>query len=74
LAEISAEMRYLCNIFTGNVIFKVLEIRTSLPSLSANIEDRIFNKHGRWKSDRAKDGYVKENIQKRLSVPKHLVI
>ena len=41
---------------------------------SANIEDRIFNKHDRWKSDRAKDGYVKENIQKRLSVTKNLVI
>lgn len=41
---------------------------------SANIEDRIFKKHGRWKSDRAKDGYVKENIQERLSVTKNLGI
>ena len=49
-------------------------LRSATAAASANIEDRIFNKHGRWKSDRAKDGYVKENIQKRLSVTKNLVI
>ena len=29
---------------------------------AAGINDRIFQKHGRWKSDKAKDGYVKENL------------
>jgi hypothetical protein len=29
---------------------------------AAGIDDRLFKKHGRWKSDKAKDGYVKENI------------
>lgn len=41
---------------------------------SANVEDRIFKKHGRWKSDRAKDGYVKENLSERLSVTKKIGI
>ncbi|XP_071140495.1 integrase/recombinase xerD homolog [Mytilus edulis] len=39
---------------------------------ASKIEDRIFKKHGRWKSDRAKDGYVKENLEERLSVTKNL--
>ena len=26
----------------------------------AGIEDRLFKKHGRWKSEKAKDGYVKK--------------
>ncbi|XP_071133514.1 uncharacterized protein [Mytilus edulis] len=41
---------------------------------NAHVEDRIFKKHGRWKSDRAKDGYVKENISERLTVTKNLGI
>ena len=41
---------------------------------AAHVEDRLFKKHGRWKSDRAKDGYVKENISERLSVSKKLGI
>ena len=39
---------------------------------AAGIEDRIFKKHGRWKSDKAKDGYVKESLEERLSVTKNL--
>lgn len=41
---------------------------------SAQIEDRLFKKHGRWKTDKAKDGYVKENITQRLLVTKNLGI
>jgi hypothetical protein len=36
--------------------------------------DRLFRIHGRWKSDKAKDGYVLENLQKRLSVSQNLGI
>ncbi|XP_052061441.1 uncharacterized protein LOC127701553 isoform X1 [Mytilus californianus] len=38
----------------------------------AGIDDRLFKKHGRWKSDKAKDGYVKESILNKLSVSKNL--
>ena len=41
---------------------------------TAHVEDRLFKKHGRWKTDRAKDGYIKENISERLSVTKNLGI
>ena len=30
--------------------------------------DRLFKKHGRWRSEKAKDGYVSENIEQLLSV------
>ena len=32
----------------------------------------LFKRHGRWKSDRAKDGYVKDNINSLLSVSRSL--
>lgn len=41
---------------------------------AAGIDDRLFKKHGRWKSDKAKDGYVKESITDRLLVSKNLGI
>jgi hypothetical protein len=41
---------------------------------AAGVEDKLFKKHGRWKSDRATDGYVKESISDRLTVSKNLEI
>jgi hypothetical protein len=35
---------------------------------NAVINDRLFQKHGRWASDFAKDGYVCENINEKLLV------
>ena len=32
------------------------------------ITDRLFKRHGRWRSENAKDGYVKDALQSRLSV------
>lgn len=43
-------------------------------SASAGVKDRLFKKHGRWRSDSAKDGYVKEDIKEKLSVTKQLGI
>jgi hypothetical protein len=34
--------------------------------------DRLFKRFGRWKSDRAKDGYVHESIKQMLAVPEAL--
>ena len=39
---------------------------------SAGIPDRLFKRHGRWKSETAKDGYVKDSEGARLSVSKGL--
>lgn len=36
--------------------------------------DRLFKRHGRWQSENAKDGFVKDNFQSSLSVSKSLGI
>ena len=41
---------------------------------NAGVPDRLFKRHGRWKSELAKDGYVKDSVVKRLSVSKSLGI
>ena len=39
---------------------------------NAGVPDRAFKRHGRWKSETAKDGYVKDSTEYRLSVSKQL--
>jgi len=39
---------------------------------NAGINDRLFKKHGRWASDTAKEGYVCENINEKLSLTQNL--
>ena len=39
---------------------------------NAGINDRLFKKHGRWKTDNAKDGYVAEDLNAVLSVSRNL--
>ena len=36
------------------------------------LPERLFKRHGRWRSERAKDGYVKDPLEKRLRVSKSL--
>ena len=38
----------------------------------AGIPDRIFKRHGRWKSENAKDGYVEDRLSERLAVSQKL--
>ena len=35
---------------------------------SYGVSDRVFKRHGRWKSELAKDGYVKADLAEMLSV------
>ena len=39
---------------------------------NADVPDRLFKRHGRWQSDKAKDGYVKDNVTRLLSVSRAL--
>ena len=39
---------------------------------NAKVLDRCFKRHGRWKSENAKDGYIKDNVESRLEVSKSL--
>ncbi len=41
---------------------------------ASGVSDRLFKKHGRWKSETAKDGYVRESISEKLSVTQNLGI
>jgi len=40
----------------------------------AGVPDRLFKRHGRWSSDRAKDGYVKDSVASLLEVSQGLGI
>ena len=39
---------------------------------NSNINDRVWKRHGRWKSDSSKDEYVVDSVDKRLQVSKNL--
>ena len=54
--------------------FGLHSFRAGGASLAANagVPDRLFKRHGRWKSESAKDGYVKDSLQSRLQVSKGL--
>ena len=38
----------------------------------AGVPDRLFKRHGRWKSESAKDGYVEDSVAARMAVSKSL--
>ena len=40
----------------------------------AGVPDRLFKQHGRWSSETAKDGYVEDSTENRLSVSKNIGI
>ena len=41
---------------------------------NAGVQDRLFLRHGRWKTVSAKNGYVEDNVDSRLSVSRMLGI
>ena len=49
-------------------------LRSGGASLAAynGVSDRLFKRHGRWKSDKAKDGYIEDSLESLLSVTKNL--
>ena len=51
-----------------------LRLGGATAAANAGINDRLFKRHGRWRSDKAKDGYVKDNLEALLSVSKSLEI
>ena len=49
-------------------------LRSGGASLAAynGVSDKLFKRHGRWKSDRAKDGYIEDSLESLLSVSNNL--
>jgi len=41
---------------------------------NAGVADRLFQRHGRWKSVSAKNGYIEDNLKSRLLVSQRLGI
>jgi len=39
---------------------------------NAGVPNRLFKRHGQWKSENVKDGYIKDSIESRLQVSKKL--
>ena len=56
--------------------FGVHSLRAGGATAAANagVPDRLFKRRGRWKSETAKDGYVKDNLAERLTVTKNIGI
>ena len=55
-------------------IFGLHSLRSGGATAAANlgVKDRLFQKHGRWKSEKVKNSYVHEDIKTLLSVSKNL--
>ena len=54
--------------------FGLHSLRSGGASAAANhgVKDRLFKRHGRWKTESVKDGYVKDDLNKLLSVTSNL--
>lgn len=39
---------------------------------NASVKDRLFKRHGRWRSETAKDGYIEDSVAERLIVSQSL--
>ena len=59
----------LANISLDSKKFGLHSFRSGGASAAANlgVNDRLFEKHGRWKSDKVKDRYVHEDTESKLS-------
>ena len=55
-------------------LFGLHSLRAGGASAAANagVSDRLFKRHGRWRTDRAKDGYIKASLESLRSVSKSL--
>ena len=63
-------LNLLANIGLDRKKFGLHSLRSGGASVAANlgVNDRLFKKHGRSKSDKVKDSYFHEDIQSKLSV------
>ena len=54
--------------------FGLHSLRSGGASAAANhgVKDRLFKRHGRWKSESVKDGYIKDDLKELLSVTSNL--
>ena len=61
--------------FVGDISkYCIHSLRAGGATVAANsgLADRLFKRHGRWKSETAKDGYILDSLSSKLSVSKSL--
>ena len=58
----------------GEVDIGLHSLRSGGATVAANsdVDDRCLKRHGRWKTDSSKDGYIVDSVEKRLLVSKSL--
>ena len=61
---------YISEITTTPENFGLHSLRSGGASAAANngISDRLISKQGRWSSEKARNGYIKDGVVKRLTV------
>ena len=54
--------------------FGLHSLRAGGATASANngVPDHLFKRHGRWKTDSAKDGYIEDSVKQRLTVSQQI--
>ena len=64
----------ICRVGLAPEKYGVHSLRAGGATAAANagVPDRAFKRHGRWKSENAKDGYVKDTLEYKLNVTKSL--
>ena len=45
-----------------------LRVGGATAAAKSGVPDRLFKRHGRWKNENAKDGYVEDPLSERLAV------
>ena len=59
---------------TANISLHSFRAGGATAAANAQVPDRCWKRHGRWRSDSAKDGYVEDSIDNRLLVSQSLGI
>ena len=59
---------------TKNFCLHSLRSGGATAAASNNVPDRLIKEHGRWRSDFAKDGYIKDIVNTQLKVSSNLGI
>ena len=70
--EIFLEKLNECNIPSNKYGLHSLRSGGASAASSSGVDERLISKHGRWKSDVSKNGYIKDSLDKRLKISKSL--
>ena len=60
------------NVESHNYCLHSLRSGGASSAANNNVSDRLISKHGRWKSDKSRDGYIKDSKDSRLQITKSL--